>query len=325
MLDNHHRIINYLRLSVTDRCNLRCIYCMPEEGVLFTPHAEILSHEETLRVVRLAVAKGIRKIRLTGGEPLVRKGIIDLVQRLREISGLEEITLTTNGVLLKEFAKDLKKSGINRINVSLDTLRKDRFNKITGRDFFERVREGIEEAESQGFDPVKINIVAMRGVNDDEIEDFASLTYDKPYHVRFIEIMPIGDNNWVRDKFIPIDEILNRIRPLGRIKPVFCNISDGPARRYQLEGALGEIGFIGALSSHFCKTCNRLRLTACGNLRGCIFSDQEIDLKTPMRTGMDDDYLLGLIEKAIKNKPKDHGIDLWGPKKCVRSMNGIGG
>ncbi|MCX5809805.1 MAG: GTP 3',8-cyclase MoaA [Proteobacteria bacterium] len=326
MVDDHNRVINYLRLSVTDRCNLRCIYCMPEEGVTFTPHSEILTYEEMIHIVKLCVREGIHKVRLTGGEPLVRKGIAGFIQGLRNIEGLDEITLTTNGVLLKEFAQVLRECGISRINVSMDTLRQDRFYQITGRDFFDRVWEGINEAESLGFDPIKINVVAMRGVNDDEIVDFAGLTYNKPYHVRFIEMMPVGENNgWSRDKFIPINEILDRIRSLGVINPVCRNLLDGPARRYRLEGAMGEIGFIGALSNHFCKTCNRLRLTSCGHLRGCIFSDQKVDLKTPLRTGRDDDNLLNLIETTIRNKPKNHEIGLWGPRKCARPMNEIGG
>ena len=186
MLDNNHRVINYLRLSVTDRCNLRCIYCMPEQGIQFIPHSEIITYEEMLHIVRLCVQKGIRKVRLTGGEPLVRKGFIGFLERLSVIQGLEEISLTTNGVLLKTFAADIKNCGICRINVSLDSLKPERFLRITGQDCFERVREGLEEAERVGFNPIKINVVAMKGVNDDEILDLARLTLEKPYHIRFI-------------------------------------------------------------------------------------------------------------------------------------------
>ncbi|HID31256.1 MAG TPA: radical SAM protein [Desulfobacterales bacterium] len=187
-VDNNHRTINYLRLSVTDRCNLRCIYCMPEEGVQFVPHKEILTYEEMLRVVSLCVTHGIRKVRLTGGEPLVRKGIISFIERLYHIDGLEEITLTTNGVLLKDFARPLRECGICRINVSMDTLRPERFYQIARRDYFGRVWEGIEQAESGGLQPIKINVVAMRGIDDDEILDFARLTFKNPYHVRFEDV-----------------------------------------------------------------------------------------------------------------------------------------
>ena len=326
MLDNNHRVINYLRLSVTDRCNLRCIYCMPEKGIRFMPHSEILTYEEILHIVRLSIQKGIRKVRLTGGEPLVRKGFISFLERLSKIEGLEEITLTTNGVLLKSFAADIKNCGISRINVSLDSLRPERFFRITGRDFFERVWEGLEEAEHVGFNPIKINVVAIKGVNDDEILDFAALTLEKPYHVRFIEIMPIGDKNiWTAEKFISAKEIHNRIQTLGILQPIGHNTLDGPAERYALEGAKGEVGFIGALSNHFCDNCNRLRLTADGHLKGCLFSDQETDIKTPLRDGKGDSHLLNLIMDTILNKPKDHGLLPYNPRKCVRPMNSIGG
>lgn len=321
-----YRTINYLRLAVTDRCNLRCIYCMPEEGVQFLSHSEILSYEEMLRVVSLCVRKGIRKVRLTGGEPLVRKGIIPFIERLGEIDGLEEITLTTNGVLLKEFARPLRECGICRVNVSMDTLRPERFSRITRRDFFERIWEGIAEAESAGLSPIKINVVAMKGLNDDEILDFARLTYGKPYHVRFIEMMPVGErNSWTTKRFISIDEILGMIQRLGPVRAVPSQALDGPAQRYALEGAKGEIGLIGALSHHFCSTCNRLRLTPDGCLRGCLFSDRETDIKTVLREGGGDGRLLELITETIIHKPEHHGLDLYNPRKCVRPMNRIGG
>jgi len=326
LLDNNHRVINYLRLSVTDRCNLRCIYCMPEKGIRFMPHGEILTYEEILHIVRLSIQKGIRKVRLTGGEPLVRKGFISFLERLSKIEGLEEITLTTNGVLLKSFAADIKNCGISRINVSLDSLRPERFFRITGRDFFERVWEGLEEAEYVGFNPIKINVVAIKGVNDDEVLDFADLALKKPYHVRFIELMPVGEQNtWNPERFVSTDEIYRLIQSRGDLKPVKSNPYDGPAQRYKINGGQGEIGLIGALSNHFCDNCNRLRLTPEGYLRGCLFSDQEIDLKTPLRKEKKDAYLLQLIELAIKNKPKEHGLLEYGPRKCVRPMNSIGG
>jgi cyclic pyranopterin phosphate synthase len=215
---------------------------MPEEGVDFVPHNQVLSYEEMLRLVELSVKAGIRKVRLTGGEPLVRKGFIPFLEKLSAIEALEEISLTTNGVLLKEFALDIKRCGICRINVSLDSLNPQKFVKITGRDYFHRVLEGIEEAERLGFNPIKINVVAMRGVNDDEILDFGRLTLTKPYHVRFIEFMPIGKNNsWTSDRFIPADEILTTLRTLGELKPLEHHSLDGPAQRYRLQGAKGEI------------------------------------------------------------------------------------
>jgi len=326
LLDNNHRAINYLRLSVTDRCNLRCIYCMPEEGIPFMPHGEILSYEEMLHTVRLCVQLGIRKVRLTGGEPLVRKGILPFIESLCNTEGLEEISLTTNGVLLKDMARALRRCGICRINVSMDTLRRDRFHNITKRDDFERVWEGIEEAEFVGFDPIKINVVAIKGTNDDEILDFARLTFRKPYHVRFIELMPVGEKNaWTSERFLSIRKILDTIRPLGSLRRVNPAPLDGPAQRYALEGARGEIGLIGALSHHFCEKCNRLRLTADGRMRGCLFSDQETDLKTPLRQGRGDQHLLEIIGNTILNKPHDHGLSEFQPRKCVRAMNRIGG
>jgi cyclic pyranopterin phosphate synthase len=327
LLDNHHRIVNYLRLSVTDRCNLRCVYCMPEEGIPFMPHREILTYEEMLRLVELCILQGIRKVRLTGGEPLVRKGFIAFVQRLCKTEGLEEITLTTNGVFLKDFARALRDCGICRINVSMDTLKPDRFRLITRRDDYDRVHEGIEEAERVGFNPIKLNVVAMRGINDDEILDFARLTREKPYHVRFIELMPVGSENgfWSAERFVPSKEVFDRIQRLGSLTPVGRSSLDGPAERYTLDGARGEIGFISALSHHFCANCNRLRLTADGHLRGCLFSEEETDLKTPLREGRRDGYILDLIRHSLEEKPANHGLMELQPRKCTRSMNGIGG
>ena len=325
-IDRNNRVINYLRISLTDRCNLRCAYCMPEEGIRCLPHAEILTYEEILRLARLAVGGGIRKVRLTGGEPLVRKGVVEFVCRLGELEGLEVIGLTTNGVLLADYAEDLRACGVSRINVSLDTLRPDRYARITRRDAFHRVLEGLRAAERAGFKPIKINVVAMRGVNDDEILDFARLSLEKPYHVRFIEFMPVGaENGWTKDRFISTDEIRERIGRLGSLRPLQHRPMDGPAERFVLEGGRGEIGFIGALSHRFCSQCNRLRLTSAGTLRGCLFSDEEIDVKTPLRSGASDEVLSGLIQRAIETKPAGHGSLLQSPRKCSRPMSTIGG
>jgi len=299
---------------------------MPEQGVQFMPHREILSYEEMLRIVRLCVHKGIRKVRVTGGEPLIRKEVTHFLEMLCKIEGLEEISLTTNGVLLKDFAADIKNGGICRINVSLDSLKPERFFRITGRDYFERVWEGLEEAEHVGFHPIKINVVAIKGINDDEILDFADLAVKKPYHIRFIELMPVGNQNaWSSERFVSTDEIYRLIQSQGDLKPVKSNPYDGPAQRFKIEGGQGEIGLISALSHHFCDHCNRLRLTPEGHLRGCLFSDQEIDLKTPLRQKKEDGDLLQLIELAIKNKPKEHGLLKYFPRKCARQMNTIGG
>ena len=321
-----NRTINYLRLSVTDRCNLRCMYCMPEEGVQFVPHEDVLSYEEILHVVRISTEAGIRKVRLTGGEPLVRKDFIPFLEKLSGITDLEEITLTTNGVLLEDFAEDIRRCGICRLNISLDSLQAERFRRITGKDYHARTRAGIRTAERLGFSPIKINVVAMRGVNDDEILDFARLTLEKPYHIRFIEFMPIGKGNgWNQERFISIEEIRHRIETLGPLERIQNSDLDGPASRYKIQGAIGEIGLIGALSHHFCDRCNRLRLTADGHLRGCLFSDSETDIKSALRTGKPDSHLLQLIQLAIRNKPTDHGVFQAGPRKCVRSMSSIGG
>jgi len=302
------------------------MYCMPEEGVGFVPHTDILSYEEILRLVRISTKGGIRKVRLTGGEPLVRKGFISFLERLSDIRELEEITLTTNGILLTEFASDIKRCGICRINVSLDSLRPERFRSITGRDCFERAWSGIRAAEAMSFNPIKINMVVMRGVNDDEILDFARMTLDKPYHIRFIEFMPVGmSNGWSQERFVSTEEISRRIEALGPLEPLKNSLLDGPAANYKIRGALGEIGLIGALSHHFCDRCNRLRLTADGQLRGCLFSDSEVDVKAALREGRSDDHLLELIRLAVENKPRDHGVLQTGPRKCVRPMSSIGG
>ncbi len=326
LVDGNNREINYLRVSLTDRCNLRCIYCMPPEGIRPLPHGEILTYEEILHVVRLAVSGGIRKVRLTGGEPLVRREVMGFIRRLVELPGLEQVTLTTNGVLLAECAGELRDRGVTGVNVSLDSLRPERFAKITRRDLFHRVRDGLLEAERVGFRSIKINVVAMRGINDDEILDFARLSLERPYHVRFIEFMPVGlENGWNDDRFIPAGEIRERIQEVGPLRPLVHRPLDGPAERFMLEGARGELGFIAALSHHFCTLCNRLRLTPEGHLRGCLFSDQEIDLKGPMRAGTSDEALMERILYAVESKPGWHGRLVNAPRKCTRPMSSIGG
>jgi len=330
MLDNHNREINYLRVSVTDRCNLRCVYCMPKEGLSLLGHKDILSYEEILRIVNVTAKAGIIKIRVTGGEPLVRRGLIDFIASLRKIEGLQEITLTTNGILLEHFAERLFQAGINRINISLDSLNPGKYRDITRGGDLHKVLRGIKKADSVGFSPIKINVVVIKGFNDDEILDFAKLSMSKPYQIRFIELMPIGDpadNN--QQMYLSNDTIKEKISSFIPLEPVNGNRekTDGPARVYKMRSAMGEIGFISAMSHEFCESCNRLRLTADGHLRACLVSDDEVDLKSPMRAGCSDSELENLIKKAIFDKPKRADIHCYEHqrKKCVRNMSSIGG
>jgi len=330
MIDKHNREINYLRVSITDRCNLRCIYCMPKEGVSFLGHQDVLSYEEILRVVNAAVKTGIVKVRVTGGEPLARRGVIDFLASLGEVSGLQDISLTTNGILLADYAEDLFKAGIKRINISLDSLDAGKYRSITRGGELEKALRGIEKSHETGFSPIKINVVAIKGFNDDEVVDFAKMTIDKPYQVRFIEFMPIGkaalENGF---QYLSHDLVLDKIKGFSPVEAVKNNRgkTDGPARLYKIKGASGEIGLISAMSHEFCGTCNRLRLTADGRLRACLLSDDELDLKTPLRAGCGDSGLQDLIRKAILNKPKSSPVNCCEiqRKKCIKNMSSIGG
>ncbi len=327
LLDAYNRRLNYLRISLTDRCNLRCVYCMPEQGVPKLDHEDILTYEELLRLARLSIRLGIEKIRLTGGEPLVRKNIVGFIASLREIPGIQDISLTTNGVLLADQARALWDAGVKRINISLDTLNPLKYSRITRYDLFQKVWEGIQEAERIGFSPIKINVVALKGVNDDEVLSFGRLSIEKPYHIRFIEFMPVGqENGWKTERFLSTEKILSKLQSLGTLSPVNGQGMDGPARRMAYAGAAGEIGLISPISEHFCPTCNRLRLTAEGLLRVCIFSDNESDLRTPLRRGASDEVLEAVIQEAITRKPKEHPVEL-NPltRKCQRQMSKIGG
>ena len=326
LLDPYKRKINYLRISVTDRCNLRCRYCMPEEGIPLISHEEILTYEEMLRVVRVFAAQGISKVRLTGGEPLVRKGIVDFISRLSQIEQIKDLSLTTNGILLKEFAQDLKQAGLKRINISLDSLKKERFLQITRRDDFERVWGGIEEALRVGLSPIKINMVAIQGLNDDEIESFARLTLHLPLTVRYIEYMPSGNGeDWKETDILTIPQIQRRLEKVGKLIPIPSDQWDGPAKRFRIDGAIGEIGLIGAVSSHFCGECNRLRLTPDGKIRTCLFSDEEIDVREILRKGGSDQDLKERLLVALRKKPEKHYINTLQFKKCQRNMSAIGG
>jgi cyclic pyranopterin phosphate synthase len=299
---------------------------MPEEGIPLISHGEVLSYEEILRIVRVFATEGISKIRLTGGEPLIRKGIVDFISRLSQIKEIKDLSLTTNGILLKELAHDLKQAGLKRVNISLDSLRKDRFFQITRKDDFDRVWAGIEEALRVGFSPIKINMVAIKGLNDDEIESFALLTLQLPLTVRYIEYMPSGNGEpWKGTDLLTIPQIKERLENLGPLVPVSSDHWDGPAKRFRIRGSLGEIGLIGAVSSHFCSDCNRLRLTADGKIRTCLFSDEEIDVKEILRGGGSDRDLKEKLLLALRAKPERHHIDSHQFKKCQRNMSSIGG
>jgi len=322
LLDTFKRKINYL----TDRCNLRCTYCMPEAGVPLIPHEEILTYEELLRMVNVFAEEGISKVRLTGGEPLIRKGIVRFISTLAGIKGIKDLSLTTNGVLLKEFAHDLHVAGLKRVNISLDSLIRERFFRITRRDHFDLVWAGVEEALRVGLSPVKLNMVAIRGVNDDEIESFARLTLQLPISIRFIEYMPLGNGaEWDKGDLLSIDQIKSRLEKMGKLIPIPSDPWDGPAKRFQLDGAIGEIGFIGAVSDHFCESCNRLRLTPDGKIRTCLFSDHEIDVKEILRNGGTDQELKSRLRTALQLKPERHPMNHPQFKKCQRNMSAIGG
>jgi cyclic pyranopterin phosphate synthase len=324
--DRYHRTLNYLRVSLTDRCNLRCIYCLPEKGVPKLRHQDILTYEEILRLVRIAVGLGFDKVRLTGGEPLVRKGICDFIPKLAAIEGIQDISLTTNGVYLKDYLKEIRSGGIRRINISLDTLRSDRYESITGSDQLGRVLEAIEEARSMGFHPLKINMVVIKGLNDDEVLDFAKMSLMYPYHVRFIEYMPIGNFGSASSlHHVPSSEIKSRLRALGKLIPLTKTEMDGPSENFRLEGAAGKIGFISPMSHHFCQHCNRLRLTASGQLRPCLLSDLQEDLKGPMRTGATDQALADLFSKTALKKPHEHRLAASGGDPLSAQMCSIGG
>ncbi len=321
--DRFGRVIDYLRISITDHCNLQCVYCVTD-AVTWVPHDEILRFEEVAKIVSVFAKEGIRKVRITGGEPLMRKGLPDFVRQLSRIGELNDISVTTNGVLLKGLAGELKEAGLKRINVSLDTLKPERYKVITGKDFFSQVWEGIHEARRVGLEPVKINVVAMRGYNDDEILDFVRLTLDHAYVVRFIEFMPFNEQ-WDDRNFLSVDGIKEIITREYGLEPVAGTHNNGPARVFKIPGAKGEIGLISPLSNHFCGTCNRLRLTADGHLRPCLFSDEEIDLKTPLREGADEERLRELLYATLRLKPERHHVQTVSAPKCHRGMWSIGG
>jgi cyclic pyranopterin phosphate synthase len=325
LVDGFGRAITNLRISVTDRCNLRCVYCMPAEPE-WMPQPEILSFEEIGRIVRVAVSLGITDFRLTGGEPTARKELPELVRRVASTSGVRDLAMTTNGILLKRLAKPLREAGLHRLNISLDTLKGEKFVHIARRDGFRETWEGIEAADAAGFRPLKINMVVMRGVNDDEIVDFAAMARTKPWQIRYIEFMPLdGDNRWSREQVVPAKEILERIHARWPLELVSDGPLSNPARVFRFKDGVGDIGIIASVSEPFCGACDRIRVTPDGKLRTCLFSTEETDLKGPMRAGADDAAVAELIRSAVAKKEAGHGINGPGFVKPVRAMYAIGG
>ncbi len=380
LIDSFNRTIHYLRISVTDRCNFRCVYCMPEEGAPVAPKDEILRYEEIERIAKIAVGLGMTKLRLTGGEPLVRKDIGLLVKKIGAIPGLRDLSMTTNGFLLDRYAPDFIRDGLNRINISLDTLRPERFKRIARRGSLEEVLAGIDASFEAGLAPLKLNCVVMRGWNEDEVVDFAKLSLDKPYDIRFIELMPINwskgddspgdmsaffalsaepgykkdsnitlyanpekgsfrtnfhqkdanlqsgqlDANEMRKAFISAEEIRNRIEDaLGKMEPAEVQ-TNGPARSFRLPGSVGTVGFISQITSDLCLSCNRLRLTADGQLRPCLMAVGEVDLRTPLRNGASDEEIADLFRLTVLHKPKEHRLE-DGLAPIGRNMSQLGG
>jgi cyclic pyranopterin phosphate synthase len=376
LIDSYNRTIDYLRVSVTDRCNFRCVYCMPEEGAPVAPKSEILTYEELERLIRIAVGLGMTRIRLTGGEPLVRKDIGLLVEKIGALPGLRDLSMTTNGFLLARHAANFARSGLNRVNVSLDTLRPERFARIARRGSLEEVLSGIDAALDAGLSPIKLNCVVMRGWNEDEVVDFARLTLEQPFDVRFIELMPINwskgddsmgdyfalsaapgyrrdasislyakedlatfrafrlkdtdlqtgqlDSGQLRRAFVSTQETRQRIESaLGVMEPAEV-VTNGPARSYRLTGACGTVGFISQITNDMCLRCNRLRLTADGQLRPCLMADGEVDLRTPLRSGASDEQIAALFRLTVRHKPKEHRLE-DGMAPVGRNMSQLGG
>lgn len=304
MKDQFGRKINYLRISVTDLCNLRCIYCMPKEGIPKIQHEDILSVEEIEEIVKIFVKLGVNKIRLTGGEPLVRKGILDIVERIGKLEGIRDFAMTTNGLLLKEYAKDLRALGLKRVNISLDTLDDKKYSSITRIGSLQRVMKGIEAAKEVGLTPIKINTVLVGGFNDDEIEDLVRLTEKEEIDVRFIELMPIGEAIKLKaDHFLSNEIVLQRVPSLIKIDG---EDPSSPAVYYKLPNGKGKIGLINPVSCKFCKNCNRVRLTSQGKLKLCLHSDVEIDLREALRRGQ---AIEKIIMDAISKKPESHNLE----------------
>jgi len=325
--DSYGRVADDLRISVTDRCNFRCIYCMPAEGLKWLAREDILRFEEIHRLARIFVERyGVRTIRLTGGEPLVRVRLEELIAMINSLAPGLDITMTTNGVLLRQKAKLLAEAGLKRVNISLDTLHLDRFQEIARVEAFARTMDGIQAAEEAGLSPIKLNMVVMKGQNDDEVVDFARLAREKGYEVRFIEFMPLdGDGIWNNDLVVPSRRIQEQIEDLF---PLVAAPEErpGPATKFKFaDGAAGGLGFISSVSQAFCTSCNRVRLTAEGGLRTCLFSLQETPLRDLMRSGASDDHIGRVIETAVWHKEEGHLINQEGFIRPAKSMSQIGG
>ena len=327
LFDSFGRAITYLRISVTDRCNLRCAYCLPESGVKWMPEDVLLSADEIVRVAQAAARMGIFKIRLTGGEPLVRPDVLEIVQRIKEIPGVTDLSLTTNGMLLEKLSKPLFEAGLDRVNISLDTLDPVKFKKVTRLGDFQRVWNGILAAEAAGLDPIKLNAVVVGDLNQDEIPALASLTIEHPWHVRFIELMPVAnEQDWgnglpsVSERYVSVQKMHAMLEPL-KMEALMIDNAVGPERTYKIPGALGTVGFISPLGEQFWNKCNRLRLTADGWLRSCLLVDKEISLREALKNGAD---LESFISKAVSEKPEGHKLK---SHNCpdARHMSQIGG
>jgi len=324
LFDCYKRRIDYIRVSVTDRCNLRCFYCTVKNIPRMT-HDDILRYEEIEKIVRASAEMGVKSVRITGGEPLVRPEISKLIRMLSEVEGIDEVTLTTNGILLAGCAKELKHSGLKRVNISLDTLKEERFEKITGDGKLKEVLKGIEAARREGLNPVKMNMVVLGGVNDDEVFDFALKTKEEGWHIRFIEYMPLMGKQSEQVEMITIKDIKAMIEDkLGELKPCGAVSGSGPARYYHLQGTEGTIGFISPISQCFCRSCNRFRLTADGRLKPCLLSDEEVDIKTMVRNGAGRDDIKKIIKAAVAQKPSKHNLNN-GESGKKRQMWQIGG
>jgi len=329
LVDSFGRVITYLRISVTDVCNLRCVYCMPEFQTTFLPTENVLTREEIVRLAALLVSRGIRKIRLTGGEPLARADIVEIARDVKALGLPSGLAISTNGVLLPRYAEALLAAGVDRVNVSLDGVDAEHFRKMARRDHVDAVLRGFELAASLPFAHVKVNSVIIRGLNDDQILPLAGFARDRRIAVRFIEFMPYGDNEWTPEQYMPIAEIRARLESSLRLTPLARGSEAGPAEEYAIEGYEGTVGFISPISDRFCATCNRMRLSCEGQLKACLFSTGQVDLRTPMRAGASDADLLAIVDEAVRRKEERHPMfpEMVPGRLALptRNMNSIGG